>query len=116
MKTFTQKENIALQEYLSTIIGNPTPFAKQTSVFDTSGKCIWCEEWELIEMLKYLFNGKDIYYRDPPPNRLKDSTLWSKEKIEEKAEAELGKIEDINLILAYFKKWREGFNESMRPV
>ena len=112
MKNFIEKENIALQEYLGSIIGRPTPFSHQKSEFDSSGKCLWCEEWEIIEMLKFLFNGKDIYYRDPPPNRLKNSTLWSKEKIEEKIERELGSMEDANTIIEHFKKIREGFHES----
>ena len=112
MKTFTQKEIIALEEYLQKIIGEPTPFDKQKSIFGPNKFCQWCEEWELIEMLKYLFNGKDIYYRDPPPNRLKNSEHWSKPAIEEKVEKDLGDMESVEQIIAYFKNKREHFNES----
>jgi hypothetical protein len=113
MRTFTQREIITLEEYLQTIIGNPTPFYKQKSVFDDNGRCLWCEEWELIEMLKFLFNGKDIYYRDPPPNRLKNSTAWSKEAVEAKVEQELGSMETVEQIINYLRKVRENFHESI---
>jgi len=111
MKNFTEKEIIQLKEYLSSIIGNPTPFSKQKSVFGPDKFCQWCEEWELIEMLKYLINGKNNYFLDPPPNRLKKSTLWSKEKIEERVLKDLGDLESVEQIINYFKKERESFHE-----
>lgn len=110
MKTFTEKEIVVLKEYLAQITGRPIPFAKQKTVFDINGKCQWCEEWEMIEMLKYLINGKENYYYDPPPNRLKYSTAWSKENVEAKVIKDLDSLQSIEEIIDYFKKARELFN------
>jgi len=112
MITLSSKEKITLENHLNSIIGNPTPFDKQKSVIGEDGFCLWCEEWELIEMLKYLFNGKEVYDRDPPPNRLKKSTIWSKEAIEQKVIQDLGTMESIDQIVNYFITRRNNFNES----
>jgi len=112
LKTIDQIENIKLQEYLQDIIGKPTPFSKQKSMFGTLGNCLWCDEWELIEMIKYLFNGKEVYYRDPAPNRLKNSPFWSKEAIEAKVEKDLGNMTTIEEIIGYFKNIRNSFNDT----
>jgi pyruvate-formate lyase-activating enzyme len=113
MKTFNDKEIIMLKEYLQGFLGKPTPFAKQKSIFGSNRFCLWCEEWEIIEMLKYLINGKDNYYRDPPPNRLRDSALlWSKEGIEARVIKDLGNLETVEQMIEYFKNKREHFNES----
>ena len=114
MKTFIEKEIVALKEYLQIVIGNPTAFAKQKSVMGENNFCLWCEEWELIEMLKFLINGKDNYINDPPPNRLRNSALlWSKEDIETKVIKDLENLETIEQIIEYFKKIRESFHESV---
>ena len=114
MKTLEEKEKTALKEYLQKVIGNPTPFDKQKSIFGENKLCLWCDEWEVIEMLKFMFNGKDNYYLDPPPNRIKNSVgLWSKEAIEAKVEKELGNMETTEQIIEYFKNRREHFNESI---
>lgn len=38
----------------------------------------------MIEIVKCLFLGERIYKAEPPPRRLKENPLWSKEKIIEK--------------------------------
>lgn len=112
MKFFNDKEEILiLKNYLAEIINKPTFFTKQKTVYDSNGKVQWCEEWEIIEMLKYIINGKENYYQDPPPNRLKESTCWSKEEIEKIVETDLGTVEDPNIIVSYFRKRRGIFNE-----
>lgn len=111
MRILNPKEVIALKEYLQRIIGRPIAFDKQKTIYGKSKLPLWCEEWELIEMVKYLFQGKELYYRDPPPNRLKNSTLWSKEAIEEKVEKELGNMETVNQMIEYFENKRNKFNE-----
>lgn len=99
-----QEDIVRLKEYLASIIGNPTSFDKQLSIFNTEGQCMWCEEWELIEMLKYLINGEDMYRNDPPPNRLKKSTVWSKEDIMAKTKKLPQSVDEI---IVYFNHRRE---------
>ena len=112
MKTLDEKEKIVLKEYLQKIIGIPIPFDKQKSIFGKNHVCLWCEEWEIIEMLKFLFNGKDNYYLDPPPNRIKNSSeLWNKEDIEKKVLDDLGEMQMVEQMVEYFQKRREGFHE-----
>ena len=112
MKNLDEKEKTVLKEHLQRIIGIPVPFDKQKSIFGKNHVCLWCEEWEIIEMLKFLFNGKDNYYLDPPPNRIKDSIgLWSKESIEKKVNDDLGNMDTVEQMVEYFKNKREHFNE-----
>ena len=113
MIILNEDEIIVLKQYLQKVIGYPTPFDKQKSIFGQNKFCQWCEEWEIIEMLKFLFNGKDMYYSDPPPNRLKNSSFWSKQAIEEKVERDLGKMDNVEQIIEYFKDKREHFNETL---
>jgi len=42
---------------------------------------IWCDDWEVIELCKCLFNGIEGYRNDPPPRRLRGNPLWSQEAI-----------------------------------
>jgi len=112
MITLSSKEKIMLENHLNSIIGNPTSFDNQKSIMGDDGFCLWCEEWELIEMLKYLFNGKEVYDRDPPPNRLKKSTVWSKEAIEQKVIQDLDAMDSVEQIITYFNMRRNKFNES----
>lgn len=111
MKTFDSKEIIMLKEYLGRLQGRLTPFSKQKSIMGEDGFCMWCEEWETVEMLKYLINGKDMYFADPPPNRLKKSKEWSKEAIEQKVIADLDKIESVEGIIDYFDNKKEKYND-----
>lgn len=111
MRTFTEAEQIPLKEYLASIIGNPTPFHKQQTIYGDKQNCLWCEEWEMIEMLKFLIYGREYYYNDPPPNRLKKSDKWSKEQVEQKIMNEIGD-KTREEIIEYFKHWRQRLNES----
>lgn len=113
MINFTKSDMNDLKNCLARILDHPTSFDKQKSIMGPNKFCLWCEEWEVIEMLKYLINGKEDYYKDPPPNRLKKSTLWSKEKIEEKVIRDLDAMTSVDQIVDYFKHKREHFNESV---
>lgn len=60
---------------------------------------MWCEDWEMIEILKYLFLGEETYFAEAPPRRLRNNPLWSKDAVKAKAQ-ELwaqfgGNVEDI---------------------
>jgi hypothetical protein len=79
----TDQERRTLKEYCQHIIERPRPIWAQPNI--TQDGRVWCEDWEIIEILKYFFNGKDMYYDDPPPNRLKNNPLWSKQDIERRA-------------------------------
>ena len=80
---FVGEENLILQNFCQRVLARPRMLEQQLHTMK-DGK-LWCEDWEIIEILKYLFNGKEMYYLDPPPNRLKNNLLWSKEDIEQKA-------------------------------
>ena len=81
--TFTPAELIKLKRFCQEIISSPRPLDDQPS--QKSGIYLWCEDWEIIEILKYFFLGREVYYLDPPPNRLKNNPLFSKDEIEKKA-------------------------------
>lgn len=76
------EDKVKLKRLCQEIIDKPRMMEDQPH--QRKGKYLWCEDWEMIEILKYLFLGKDEYHRDPPPNRLKGNPLWSKSDIEGK--------------------------------
>lgn len=73
------KERKLFENVLQNIIDRPRPFYAQRYIAINDMR--WCEDWEIIEILKYFINGEEMYLNDPPPNRLKNNTLWSKEDI-----------------------------------
>lgn len=81
----TPEDNRRLREYCQTIIGKPRPLEAQPHV--RAGVWLWCEDWELIEVLKCLFLGVATYRAEPPPRRLHGNPLWSPEQIIATAEA-----------------------------
>jgi hypothetical protein len=53
-----------------------------------------------------LFNGKDMYEADPPPNRLKNNPLWSKNAIVIEAEALISELKTADNIITKLKERR----------
>lgn len=80
----TDEDKIKLKKFNQSIIDNPRPMDEQWS--ETKDGKIWCSDWEIIEILKYMFNGRSMYMEDPPPNRLKNNPLFDKNKIAGTAE------------------------------
>lgn len=76
---FNAEEILALKRLCQFIIERP--LSPEEQLWQREGHFSWCEDWEAIEILKYLFNGREAYIGDPPPNRLKGNPLWSKEEI-----------------------------------
>lgn len=83
MPVWTDNGIRSLQEFCQQIIFRPIPLDAQITIRD--GDKIWCQDWETIEICKCLFHGEDVYRADPPPNRLKNNPLWSKDAIIQKA-------------------------------
>lgn len=102
---FNPDEILQLKRFLQSIIEKPMPMDTQHPVRD--GVFLWCDEWEMIEILKYLFNGREMYILDPPPNRLKNNPLWSKEDIMQKAEALIAEHFSAAAIIETLKRKRE---------
>ena len=98
------EEKIKLKRFCEEIIENPRMLDCQPHKRD--GKHIWCEDWEIIEILKYLFLGKEAYMGDTPPNRLKNNHLWSKAEIETKAE--MLKAKPVAQIISQLRNLRNG--------
>ena len=78
------EEEIKLRQFCQEIINKPRPINKQK--YQRDGNWVWCEDWEMIEIMKYLFLGESVYMHESPPRRLKENPLWSKKKIKEKVE------------------------------
>ncbi len=76
---YSREDQLIFMNYLQKLIEKPRRIQDQPHTRD--GRFLWCEDWEIIEVLKYFFNGHEGYMGDPPPNRLKDNPLWSKEQI-----------------------------------
>lgn len=102
---FDAKDILAFKTFCQEIINRPRPIEDQP--FQREGVFLWCEDWEIIEICKYLFNGREAYYGDPPPNRLKFNPLWSKDKIAEITEALIVDLKTSEVIIDYLRKRRQ---------
>lgn len=101
MIPFSADDILKLKIYCQKITYTPAPLDKQHCVRE--GASVWCTDWEIIEILKYLFHGRELYYGDPPPNRLKNNKLWSKDDIASKAESLLKVCENVDEIIQVLK-------------
>jgi hypothetical protein len=101
---FNDKEILELKQYTQSIINKPRPIDAQPH--ERRDDKIFCEDWEIIEICKYIFNGASEYKQDPPPNRLKNNPLWSKEDIIRKAEALIAEVGSMDKIIQIFKQKR----------
>ncbi len=71
---FNAEECLNFRKFCQEIIFSPRMMEQQEH--KREGKYLWCEDWEIIELIKYFFNGKDTYNLDPLPNRLKNNPLF----------------------------------------
>lgn len=101
---FTREQNLVFQNYLQQIIEKPRRIEDQPHQRD--GRFLWCRDWELIELLKCLFNGDD-YAGDPPPNRLKDNPFFDKSVIMGRTKEIIDQYKTPEAIVAYLKEWRQ---------
>ncbi len=101
---FNDQDVLALKTYCQSVINLPRPIDDQPHTRE--GVFLWCEDWEIIEICKYLFHGRDVYYGDPPPNRLRFNPLWSKDDVSKKAEALISDYKTVANIIDFLKKRR----------
>lgn len=102
---FNEEDVLKLRRFCQSIISNPRSMDNQPCT--RIGSMMWCEDWEIIEICKYLFHGSQLYHGDPPPNRLKNNTLWSKEDIAAKSEKLIEILKTADDIIEYLKRRRE---------
>lgn len=71
-------------KYIQRVIYNLLPFEDQFCIFQDG--FYWCDDWEEIEKLKYLYVGKKKYFEYPVPYRANSNPLFLKERVEEYCE------------------------------
>ena len=104
--TLTAEANLTLRRFCQEITYKPRPLDAQNC--DRSGVHIWCEDWEMIEITKYLFLGAETYFAELPPRRLRNNPLWSKEAVKDKAEKLLhSSNNDIKAIVELMRSLRK---------
>lgn len=103
---FSNEDILKFKIYCQSITMTPRPLEAQPHTRG-AGR-LWCEDWEIIEVLKYLFHGRELYLGDPPPNRLKNNPLWSQEDIIAKAEALKEQFKDADEIIEHLRSRRNG--------
>ena len=86
---FTDEEDRTLRRLCQCIIDRPLAMNQQKAdIWDDT--IHYCDDWHAIEILKYLFNGEEMYLNDPPPHRLRRSDAKNyKEKIVTEGRAKL---------------------------
>lgn len=101
---FNDKECLSLRIYCQSIVNSPRRLEDQ--IHTRSGGFLWCEDWEIIEILKCLFNGVPTYEVEPPPNRLKNNPLWNKKAIVSVAKVLVKELKTVENIIELFKATR----------
>lgn len=104
---FNDADRLAFKNFCQSITDNPRPIESQFNVRQDG--FLWCDDWEIIELCKYFFNGHEGYLGDPPPNRLKKNPLWSKEKIVSFATALKDEFQTTEAIIEHLRKRRTGY-------
>lgn len=97
---------LKLKIFCQEITGRPRRMEDQPS--ERSGAFLWCEDWEMIEILKYLFLGHETYMSEAPPRRLRVNPLWAKEQIAAKAEELVTVLGSADKIIEHLKEKRLG--------
>ena len=103
---FEKEDIVKFQNFCQKVIDKPRGFNEQ--MVKKENGFIWCEDWRIIEILKYLFNGEAMYLSDPPPNRLKNNPLWSKEEIIKDAGMLIDILKTSDFIIRFLTELREG--------
>ena len=101
---FEATDKKKFENYLQSVIERPLAIPNQIHVI--KGGYVWCNDWRIIELLKYFINGEAMYAGDPPPNRLKNNPLWDKEYIVAEATHMLEAGMTADAIIDQFKKER----------
>jgi len=131
MREFNPEELHKIQSLVGYIIDSPIAYAEQKCIFNDEGRRIWCEDWFHIEFLKYMIN-RDMYLRDLPPNRLKN-TKFSREKVVAIVESKLAEIDALDkssnllfidkvgrgellLYMTFLKKWDRIILNEINPA
>jgi hypothetical protein len=81
----TDADKLRLRQFVQQVTNRPRPLTAQP--VQREGVFVWCDDWEIIELCKVLFHGKDAYLGDPPPNRLKLNPFYQPQRLIEQAEA-----------------------------
>ncbi len=102
---FSDEDLLKLKNYLQRVIDKPRWISHQPHV--QKGEFLWCDDWRIIEILKYLIYGPAAYEQDPPPNRLKNNPLWSKEQIVKDAEEMWKTCVSADNLITIFTEIRE---------
>jgi len=104
--TLSETDQRKMRNYCQKVI--TSLLAPSEQIWKQEGEWTWCEDWEIIEMCKYLFNG-DLYQGDPPPRRLRGNPLWSKQKIMEKVDTLMTEFEgSVTRMIDYMEARRHG--------
>ena len=99
-----REDYLKLKNYCQEVISKPRPIDDQPH--ERSGIHIWCEDWKIIEILKYLFIGPETYVAEAPPKRLKNNPLWSKDDIIHEAETIKSNCETTEKIIEHLRYMR----------
>ena len=98
---FEKPELLEIMEFCQKVIEKPRMMEDQPH--KREGVYLWCEDWKIIEICKYIINGREMYYNDPPPHRLKNNPLWSKDDIAQKSEKIIEEFKTITKITEHLK-------------
>lgn len=101
---YSPAEITAFKNYCQQIIDRPRAIDQQPH--ERKDGFLFCEDWQIIEMLKYYFNGPVMYADDPPPNRLKRNPLFNKADLVTLAMAVEAEYPDVNDRINYFRSRR----------
>uniref|UniRef100_A0A6M3ISW9 Uncharacterized protein n=1 Tax=viral metagenome TaxID=1070528 RepID=A0A6M3ISW9_9ZZZZ len=80
---FNDADKLSLRIFCQEITRAPRGVHKHICSNDVV--CLWCDDWEIIEVLKYLFIGPEAYDAEPLPGRLVNCPAYNRAAIIKKA-------------------------------
>lgn len=102
-----QEDRIRFKRLCQEIVERPRRIEAQPC--ERAGAHMLLEDWMIIEVCKYFFNGSEDYAGDPPPRRLEGNPLFSKLNVAREADELWAKAEgNVEAIIYGIRKQREG--------
>ena len=101
---FNEEDILKIKTFCQEITSKPQAIDAQPHT--RAGDKVWCRDWEIIEICKYLFHGRGLYMGDPLPNRLRNNPLWNQEDIACTAEGLIKEFQTADAIVAHLRERR----------
>jgi len=106
--SFSEEDILKLRIFCQEITRTPRPFNQQFVIksVTSAGTKVYCDDWEVIEILKCLFLGEETYALDTPPIRLQGNPFWKVYEIVAQAKDYVRRFNTVDEIILALRERR----------